>query len=184
MSLRDAVCLPELFFHDELLYVDSTSETTTSFVSLSERDLDINVASQSFPKDDSLSYYIRTDPIYCKVEFDSNCSPLLGDPLTNGNVSFWDSSSSRLVHRPCGVSCSRSHELDHRTLHLNPCVFFDEQFGGPVLDPNASFLFDGVVNGFKIVDDDFEGSYHCQNYDSILLGWMLVWIWVSLFYQS
>ena len=168
VSLRDAVCLPELFFHDELLYVDSTSEPTTSFVSLSELDLDINVASQSFPKDDSFSYYIRTDPIYCKVEFDPNCSPLLGDPVTNGIVSFWDSSSSRLVHRPCGVSCSRSHELDHRTLQLNPCVFFDELFGGPVLDPNASFLFDGVVNGFKIVDDDFEGSYHCQNYDSIL----------------
>ena len=54
---------------------------------------------------------------------------------------------------------------------LNPCVFFDECFplsGGA--DPNAGYIFRGISEGFRIVDDDFVDSYSCRNYDSILTG--------------
>ena len=35
-------------------------------------------------------------------------------------------------------------------------------------DPNEEFIFEGVRDGFKIVDNDFAGSYFCQNYQSVL----------------
>ena len=63
-----------------------------------------------------------------------------------------------------------SHYLDeYCLLQLRPCAFFKEAFCRPAgIDPNADFIFNGVLNGFDIVDDVVPSSYHCSNYSSIL----------------
>ena len=71
--------------------------------------------------------------------------------------------------RPCGSACVGTHFLSGCRLQLNPCVFFRECFEHESgVDPNAEYIFSGVLNGFDIVDEDFTGSYFCDNYDSIL----------------
>ena len=35
-------------------------------------------------------------------------------------------------------------------------------------DPNAKYIFEGIRDGFKIVDDVLVSSYFCQNYNYIL----------------
>ena len=72
--------------------------------------------------------------------------------------------------RPCREgNCSVKHELGGVPIQLNPCAFYDECFsavGGQ--DPNAKYIFEWIRDGFKIVDDTFDGSYFFKNYDSIL----------------
>ena len=46
--------------------------------------------------------------------------------------------------------------------------FFKECFECGSVDSNATYIFNGLCNGFDIVDNDFQGSYFCSNYDSIL----------------
>ena len=72
--------------------------------------------------------------------------------------------------RPCDVgTCSSRHMLDGVPIQLNPCSFFEECFCHPAgIDENASYIFKGVRDGFDIIDKDFEGSYFCSNYQSIL----------------
>ena len=71
---------------------------------------------------------------------------------------------------PCPIgTCSGRHELGGVPIQLNPCSFYSECFDNVVgQDSNADYIFQGIRDGFKIVDDDFEGTYFCQNYDSIL----------------
>ena len=58
--------------------------------------------------------------------------------------------------------------LNHCCLSLNHCVFFDECFRlFDEVDYNAEFIFSGVRDGFAIEDSTFDGSYFCENYDSI-----------------
>ena len=70
---------------------------------------------------------------------------------------------------PCGIKCEGSHHLAGCRLQLNPCAFFEECFMlYDKADVGCDYIFDGVCNGFKILDDEFSGSYHCSNYDSIM----------------
>ena len=74
-----------------------------------------------------------------------------------------------LVRRPCGCHCAGVHSLAGVPLQLNPCVVFDECFSHPLgQDIKGSYIFDGVLNGFRIVDEDYDGSYSRSNYDSVL----------------
>ena len=72
--------------------------------------------------------------------------------------------------RPCGIgACVGSHYLAGVKTQLNPCSFFEECFCSVEgVDVNASYIFKGVLEGFQILDEDFEGSYSCSNYDSIM----------------
>ena len=72
--------------------------------------------------------------------------------------------------RPCADRlCPSVHTLDGVPIQLNPCAFYLECFchsSGP--DENAEYIFKGVRDGFDIVDEDFDGSYRCSNYQSIM----------------
>ena len=87
---------------------------------------------------------------------------------SNGSIEV-DSAAGYYV-RPCPLgSCSGVHELEGVPIQLNPCAFYDECFSNlSGRDPNADYIFTGVRDGFKIVDDTFGGSYACNNYSSIL----------------
>ena len=72
------------------------------------------------------------------------------------------------VDRPCGIECRGNHELGGMGLQLNPCVFFDECYSHKQgVDPEADFIFKGVLNGFTIVDEEFIDEYFRTNYSSI-----------------
>ena len=70
--------------------------------------------------------------------------------------------------RYCQGPCSGVHYLSGCPLQLNPCAFFVECFERGVVDQNASYILNGFCNGFDIVDESFDSSYFCSNYDSIL----------------
>ena len=71
--------------------------------------------------------------------------------------------------RPCGLQCGNCHELGGLNTQLNPCVFFDECFNHPGgVDDKAVYLFTGVRDGFKIVDEGYSESYERSNYSSII----------------
>ena len=71
---------------------------------------------------------------------------------------------------PCDPrSCKGVHQLSGVPIQLNPCSFFRECFCHPGgIDENATYVFEGIRDGFAIVDQDFHGSYFCSNYQSIL----------------
>ena len=75
-----------------------------------------------------------------------------------------------VFYRPCDMStCSRNHSLGGVQIQLNPCAFFAECFCHPNgIDEQASYIFQGIRDGFTIVDREFGGSYFCSNYSSIL----------------
>ena len=67
----------------------------------------------------------------------------------------------------CGLDCV--HYLDGCRLQLKPCAFFKEAYCRPSgIDPNAEFIFNGVLHGFDILDDVTPSSYCCDNYSSIM----------------
>ena len=73
------------------------------------------------------------------------------------------------VYRPCGLYCKKYHGLSGVPLQLNPCVFFTECYSHPAgVDPKADYIFDGVLNGFRIVDKEYDGTYFRDNYNSIV----------------
>ena len=68
---------------------------------------------------------------------------------------------------PCVMGCY--HILGGCRLQLKPCAFYNECFRRPSgVDPNAQFLFEGVIHGFDIVDDVVPEPYNSRNYSSIL----------------
>ena len=72
-------------------------------------------------------------------------------------------------------TCTCAHYVGGKSTQLKPCRFanFISGSGCNVFHENyieAQFIWEGVVQGFKIVDDDCKTSYHCKNYDSILSG--------------
>ena len=72
---------------------------------------------------------------------------------------------------PCGKVCTGVHFVGGRRIQLNPCVFFHECFDWDQgMDVNSAFIMDGLLHGFRILDDDFVGGYFCSNYNSILDG--------------
>ena len=76
-------------------------------------------------------------------------------------------SGDRVFHRPCSGPCHRAHYLQGSKVQLHPCAFFDRCLGGVSPNSDSEFVYQGVLNGFQIVDGDFDGSYFCGNYDSI-----------------
>ena len=78
--------------------------------------------------------------------------------------------NDKACSRPCGSDvCSGRHQLAGVPIQLNPCAFFAEGFCHPSsIDENASYIFEGVRDGFDIVDKDYDGSYFCSNYHLIL----------------
>ena len=93
-----------------------------------------------------------------------HASPPGGKPA----VLSWAMVGGEVFYRPCGLSCAGRHSLAGVPLQLNPCKIFDECFGHPRgQDTRGSYIFDGVVNGFRIVDTSYDGSYFRTNYDSV-----------------
>ena len=106
--------------------------------------------------------------ISLKPYSDSNHTNTSAVPAVDRVSSVWSELAERLVHRPCGPVCNGVHYLSGCTLQLNPCVFFDECYSTFGQDINANYIFSGVSEGFKIMDDSFDGKYFCSNYSSIL----------------
>ena len=73
------------------------------------------------------------------------------------------------MKRPCGLKCDGRHVLEGVPLQMNPCVVFDECFSHPMgADIRGSYIFDGILNGFRVVDEEYSGSYSRSNYKSAL----------------
>ena len=180
VSLRDAVfdcdvpsTDPDMITASEVdVHSDHISDYIVhELVDISVNDfIDHSKDSDVFREDvvDSFNYYIRSDPVFAEVEFNSTREPVMVTPSCSGVCSVFDPLIPGLVNKPCGDRCFGEHLLHGRRNQLNPCVFFDYLYGGSSIDQNASFVFDGVLNGFRIVDDEFTGSYICPNYASIL----------------
>ena len=79
------------------------------------------------------------------------------------------------VHKACleGV-CDCRHFVGEFPSQLKPCRAAQFLFGPNALSTiplsERDYLWHGLVNGFKIVDEDCETSYSCKNYDSIING--------------
>ena len=69
-------------------------------------------------------------------------------------------------------TCNCIHLIGGRSTSLMPCrfaPFLSGQSNVLTQDPEmAQFIWEGVVNGFKIVDENCETEYFCKNYKSIL----------------
>lgn len=72
----------------------------------------------------------------------------------------------------CCVKYPCSHTLGNVAIQLNPCMFFRECFQHPRgIDEKAHFIFDGILHGFKIVDDSSIIDSYCRsNYSSVTQG--------------
>ena len=117
-------------------------------------------------KSDSVSYFFSEDPVFCTTFCDIDTVTVPSREVSQ--IMYYDCNESKVWSRPCGRACLSLHTLKGCNLQLNPCAFFDECFCGSEIDKNAPFIFQSVLEGFKIVDDSFDGSYFCSNYDSIL----------------
>lgn len=101
-------------------------------------------------------------------ETNGNCFGVLDPSLYPHSVPYIAN-----VMVPDFVCCEKQdclHELGGSSLQLNPCAFYKECFDEQA-DEQASFIFDGVLRGFKIVDENakIEG-YRRRNYSSIRQG--------------
>ena len=77
------------------------------------------------------------------------------------------------VYESCkNGTCTCVHFINNIPTQLKPCrfAFFldrDNVFD-PSVCPGSKFIWEGVLQGFKIVDQNCPTSYVCKNYDSIL----------------
>ena len=76
-------------------------------------------------------------------------------------------------HQQClDASCTCKHFIGGNPSQLKPCCVAPFLFGDSKLDymddDECLFLWNGLINGFDIVDRDCSTSYNCENYDSIL----------------
>ena len=70
-------------------------------------------------------------------------------------------------------SCSCLHYIGNNIAQLKPCRFASYISGSscnvfPHQPEMAKYIWEGVLQGFKIIDDDCTTSYACNNYNSIL----------------
>ena len=108
----------------------------------------------------------------------SNCSfTLTGEFTTDNAVIFHtpmiDSIPSIPIYSECiAGSCSCVHYIGGNQAQLKPCRSAQFLFGDNKLDSLDSneqfYIWNGLMNGFSIVDDDCLATYECTNYDSIL----------------
>lgn len=77
------------------------------------------------------------------------------------------------VKPTCDLNVSCQHLIGTVPSQLNLCAFIREAYHHQVgVDIDASYIVDGVMNGFRIVDKEFRNTYYCENYDSITTGAM------------
>ena len=105
---------------------------------------------------------VETDSAVFHRPCDGLCA---GEHTLEGGFPTQVENDSAVFHRPCDGLCAGEHILEGLSIQLNPCSFYAECFCHP---SGANFLFNGVNQGFEIVDPDFQGSYFCSNYQSIL----------------
>ena len=117
-----------------------------------------------------ISYFFEDEPVFCYTAPIRDCSEVFHSRSFSNVVKVFDVNSASLVHRPCGSLCIGSHELSGYSLQLNPCAFFDACYNSDTVDPNATYVVQGVSSGFQIVDSSYVGGYHSVNYQSILHG--------------
>ena len=103
-------------------------------------------------------------------------SPAGGECLNNGLLQFytplWNDIQTLPVFERCmDGSCDCCHLIGDKPAQLKPCRAAQFLFGPNGLpgmtEERRWYLWNGLVNGFKIVDDDCISSYVCENYDSI-----------------
>ena len=110
------------------------------------------------------------------VSQDQVRTPASGECSGSDSVEFCtsvvDDISSMTIFTDCinGV-CHCRHLVGDAPAQLKPCRAAQFLFGPNALtsisDDEGLFLWQGLVQGFKIVDPDCRASYSCSNYDSI-----------------
>ena len=117
----------------------------------------------------------------CNVDHESapqlhDVSPAVGEFLNVDSIRFYtpdcDGISPLPVFERCYEgSCDCCHFIGDVPAQLKPCRAASYLFGPEALssvgENDKHFLWKGHVQGFKIVDDDCEAAYACDNYDSI-----------------
>ena len=76
------------------------------------------------------------------------------------------------IYQNCTMgTCNCVHLIGEFPSQLKPCRAAQFLFGSSALptvsDSDKLYLWKGLMKGFRIVDDDCNSSYECQNYDSI-----------------
>ena len=76
------------------------------------------------------------------------------------------------IYSGCSMgTCNCVHFIGDSPCQLKPCRVAGFLFGHSALptitESDREFLWNGLVNGFDIVDAECPSSYMCQNYDSI-----------------
>ena len=77
------------------------------------------------------------------------------------------------VYKSCiAGTCKCVHLIDGKPAQLLPCRFAPFLSGSSNVltdsDEDCQFIWEGVVQGFKIVNKNCETGYNCKNYNSIL----------------
>ena len=109
---------------------------------------------------------IACDTVYTPVgEFSHDDDLLFTTP-------HYDSIPSINVFTSCVAgTCSFVHLIGQSRCQLKPCRAAQFLFGETALktvdDSERLFLWQGLVKGFAIVDEDCPSAYNCPNYDSI-----------------
>ena len=112
-------------------------------------------------------------------------SPVYNSLLTNdcddvckGNVGCFQAPLSRggrfinVFEKCTRGDCSCVHQVGGNITDLKPCRVAEFLFGGECLLPAelVTEIWDGLCDGFRIVDDVDIPSYSCENYESITKG--------------
>ena len=114
--------------------------------------------------------------------------PCLSEPSDFSSIDYGESRSvnSILFHTPMSNdcvsipiytecidgSCTCTHFIGDHISQLKPCRAAQFLFGGNKLDSidedERLFIWNGLIKGFSIADEDCSTTYECENYDSIL----------------
>ena len=89
------------------------------------------------------------------------------------NTPCYEDCSPMPIYAACAAGvCDCIHTIGGMPAQLKPCRAAPNLFGPSLIDSishdDKEFLWRGLNNGFKIVDEDCPSSYRCANYDSIL----------------
>ena len=101
----------------------------------------------------------------------------IGECTSDSEVIFhtpiFDNIDSIPIYGACiAGSCSCAHYIGEHQAQLKPCRAAQFLFGDHKLDSvdtsEQLYIWNGLMNGFSIVDNDCPATYECTNYDSIL----------------
>ena len=125
---------------------------------------------------DSAAMFVSHDVDVLTAPDELTLPPASGECLNPDSVVFYtpavEHAPSIAVLNSCiDGSCKCCHLIGDVPSQLKPCRAAQFLFGQHVLttvsEEDKSFLWLGLVNGFKIVDEDCPAEYSCANYDSI-----------------